>query len=79
MEDHLFIPAISFGKVNNLTNEFVEGRTTVGEKAYEAYHLNLLLNEIVETRNYRSGEIPRVDRNNFIKILIEFSLSQKKI
>ena len=40
MEDNNFIPHISVGKINNLTKEFIEGRTIVGEKAYEAYHLH---------------------------------------
>lgn len=79
MSNKKYLPAFSIGKIDN-KNIFIEGRTISGDKAYEAYHLHLLMREILETRNHNYGPIPRIDRNSFIRLLIEISIfHQKKI
>ena len=72
-----YLPALSFGKIDN-NNKFSEGRTITGERAYEAYHLHLLLNEIIEARHNEKTNISRIDRNSFIRFLMEISISENR-
>ena len=70
-----FVPALSFGKIDSSKSkeisEFIPGRISIGDVAYDAYHLHLYFQEVLNTKLYFNNSI-RADRNEFLKILIEY-------
>lgn len=63
-----FIPAISFGRLDPKTEHFQSGRILSGREAYECWHLNLYLREIIQTRLSPEAHL-RQDRNEFLRCI----------